>query len=108
MRKQNDQKKEHHSLPYLGLPRLWPYIRQYRGRIIAMVLMGMFCSIIDAVFPLFNRYALNHFVGEKTLDTLVTFIVLYIAVLLVQIFQTIGMLIARRLDRRRTGTGAAE
>ena len=29
-------------------------------------------------------------------------------VLLVQIFQTIGMLIARRLDRRRTGTGAAE
>ena len=84
MRKQNDQKKEHHSLPYLGLPRLWPYIRQYRGRIIAMVLMGMFCSIIDAVFPLFNRYALNHFVGEKTLDTLVTFIVLYIAVLLVQ------------------------
>ena len=81
---QNDQTEKRHSLPYLGLPRLWPYIRQYRGRIIAMVVMGMLCSVIDAVFPLFNRYALNHFVGEKTLDTLTLFIILYIAVLLVQ------------------------
>ena len=81
---QNEQTEKHHSLPYLGVPRLWPYIRQYRGRIVAMVVMGMLCSVIDAVFPLFNRYALDHYVGEKTLDTLLVFILLYIGVLVVQ------------------------
>ncbi len=82
--RQKNKAEQHHSLPYLGFPRLWPYIRQYRGRIIIMVVMGMLCSGIDALFPLFNRYALNHYVGEKTLDTLVGFVLLYIGVLLVQ------------------------
>ncbi|MBQ7371194.1 MAG: ABC transporter ATP-binding protein, partial [Blautia sp.] len=51
----------------------------------AMLLMGFGSSVIDAVYPLFNRYALNHFVAGKTLDTLGIFITLYLLILIVQV-----------------------
>ena len=86
MSKTDKLTEKQHRLPYFGVPRLLPYVRKYRGKIAAMVFFGMICSIIDAVFPLFNRYALNHFVGEKTLDTLPGFILLYVGVLVLQSF----------------------
>jgi ATP-binding cassette, subfamily B, bacterial len=55
------------SLPMFGLPRLWPYIRPYRGLLFVNIVLGALSSLIDACFPLFNSYALNHFVAEGTL-----------------------------------------
>ena len=73
------------KLPYFGIPRVIPYAVKYKKRIIAMVSMGILASLIDSVFPLFNRYAINHFIGEQTLDTMKEFILLYILVLAVQV-----------------------
>ena len=71
-------------LRLFGIPRLKPFLMPYRRRILLMVLMGTMVSAIDALYPLFNRYALNHFVGEKTLDTLPLFAAGYLLVLAVQ------------------------
>ncbi len=73
------------KLPFFGIPKVVPFAMKYKKRIIAMVLMGILASLIDSVFPLFNRYAINHFIGEQTLDTLVQFIVLYLVILTVQV-----------------------
>lgn len=59
--------------------------RPYTKSMIIMIVTGFICSACDSVFPLFNRYALDHFVAERTLDTLGVFIALYIAVLAVQV-----------------------
>ncbi|MBR3306183.1 MAG: ABC transporter ATP-binding protein [Lachnospiraceae bacterium] len=48
-----------------------------------MVSLGMTASIFDALSPLFNRYALDHFVADNTLDGLGVFIALYVGLLVV-------------------------
>ncbi len=79
------KKEEQVSLPFFGIPKLMPYVRPYRKKLIAMMVLGLAASAIDSVYPLFNQYALNHFITLKTLDTMPQFIWLYIAILAVQV-----------------------
>ena len=60
------------SLRLFGIPRLLPYLYPYRGRITRMVLLALICSVIDVSYPLFNRYVLDHFIAEGTLEGLPT------------------------------------
>ncbi|WP_295108383.1 ABC transporter ATP-binding protein [Ruminococcus sp.] len=59
--------------------------KPYRKKMIIMIVAGFICSACDSVFPLFNRYALDHYVADKTLDTLKMFIFLYVLLLVVQV-----------------------
>jgi len=79
------ENEENIRLPLLGLKALWPFLNKYKGLLIRMVVLGLVVSFIDAAYPLFNRYALNHYVGYKTLDTLPVFIGTYLLVLLSQV-----------------------
>lgn len=72
------QNKEQHSLPFFGIGKILPFVKPFRSFMICMVLCGIFSSIVDIMIPMFQRYSLNHFVGEKTLDTLVFFIFFYV------------------------------
>lgn len=72
------------KLKWFGIPKLIPFVKKYKVRIIWMVILGIGASIIDAMYPLFNQYALNHFVLGQTLDTLVYFILLYLGILVLQ------------------------
>ena len=80
------EKDENIRLPFFGIPRILPYVKPYRRLVFFMILLGGLSSAIDAIYPLFNRYALDHFVGEGTLKGLGVFIVQYIALVL---FQTV-------------------
>lgn len=71
------------KLKYFGIPKLIPFVKKYKKMMIGMVLMGIVSSLIDSIYPLFNQYALNHFVAENTTDTLVPFVIAYIAILIV-------------------------
>nr|WP_297771236.1 ABC transporter ATP-binding protein [uncultured Butyrivibrio sp.] len=73
------------KLPLFGIPRLIPYIKQYAPKIIFMILLGVLSSLIDSIFPIFNRYALDNFVGKKTLEGLTIFVILYVVVLVIQV-----------------------
>ena len=74
--------KETRSLPFFGVGKLLPYLRPYRAVLCAMIVCGLCGSAVDVALPLFQRYALNHFVKEGTLDTLPLYIVLYTAAVL--------------------------
>jgi len=71
-------------LPLFGLPKIWPYIKKYRLRFVGMIVAGTLYSLFDAIYPVFDRYAINHFIGENTLDTIWGFSILFIIVLLLQ------------------------
>ena len=71
------------SLPFFGVPKLLPYIKRYVPRIIVMVMLGMFASLIDSAVPLMQRYALDHFVVQGTLQGLKGFVILYVAMMVV-------------------------
>lgn len=72
------------SLPWFGFPRLWPYMKKYRKWLITAVCCGVFASLCDSVWPLFTSYAINHFIGQNTLDTMKLFILAYMVLLILQ------------------------
>ena len=73
------------SLSWFGIPKLFPYLRPYRTMILWMVLMGIYGSAMDAVIPLFQRYAINHFIADSTLEFMGVFVGLYALVVLTQV-----------------------
>ena len=85
MSNHKDEQKEFVSLKYFGIPRLAPYLKPYKGIMISMVLLGLLGGTIDIILPLFQRYALNNFIGKNTLDALTAFIIAYVAILLIQV-----------------------
>lgn len=82
MKKQSEE--ENIRLPFFGIPALSEFTKKYRLTIFWMVLLGALVSLIDAVYPLFNRYAINHFIGEKTVVGLPVFIGGYVALVVIQ------------------------
>ncbi|MCR5772402.1 MAG: ABC transporter ATP-binding protein/permease [Butyrivibrio sp.] len=79
-----DKKTEFKTLPFLGIPKLLPYMKPYKKIIIQMVILGMLSSLADSAYPLFNQYAINNFIGLSTLKGLPVFIGVYIIVLILQ------------------------
>lgn len=71
------------KLKYFGIPKLLPFVKPYKKIMISMIIMGALSSLIDSIYPLFNQYALNHFIVLKTTDTIVPFIIVYIVILIV-------------------------
>ena len=81
---ENENKEKAVRLPFFGIPVLWPIVKKYKKLLIRMIVLGLMVSSADAIYPLFNRYAINHFIGEKTLDTLPVFILGYFLILILQ------------------------
>ena len=73
---------EKRSLPFFGIGKVLPYMKKYAKVTFLMVGCGLASTGVDLLVPQFQRYALNHFIGEKTLDSLPFFIALYLAVIL--------------------------
>lgn len=71
------------KLKYFGIPKLLPFVKPYKKIMISMIIMGALSSLIDSIYPLFNQYALNHFIALKTTDSIVPFIIVYIVILIV-------------------------
>jgi len=70
------------KLRFFGIPYLLPFLRQYRRRIFVMMTCGLLGSAVDVVLPVFQRYALNHFVMGNTLDTLPYYVTLFVLTVL--------------------------
>jgi len=67
---------------FFGVGRLLPYLKGYRKQFMIMMLTSAVGSVVDIGVPLFQRYALNHFVSLGTLDTLPVYLLLYLSMLL--------------------------
>lgn len=75
-------KQDKTRLPFFGIGKVLPTLRRYKKSLAIMVLGSLAGSCVDIGVPLFQRYALNHFVSGGTLDTLPVFIALYFGVIL--------------------------
>lgn len=94
-----DNQEKTVRLPLFGLSVLWPFIRKYKGMFIGMIAAGILFSVFDAIYPLFNKYAISHLVGNKTMDTVVWFIVLYLGVAMIQcVVNYINVMLCAKLE----------
>ena len=74
--------KEIKHLKFFGIGRILPYLSKVSKLIFIMVFFGLTGSLTDIILPLFQRYALDHFVGLGVLDTVVPFVALYLLTIL--------------------------
>ena len=98
------------KLKFFGIGKILPFLRQVRGMIGTMVFFGLVGSVTDIILPLFQRYALDHFIGLGIFDTLVIFLVLYILTILVAaganyISCSLATIIEMRVNRQLRQTG---
>ena len=68
-------------LPFFGIGKILPYLKNYKRSLAIMILGSLMGSGVDIGVPIFQRYALSHFVGGGTLDTLPVFIIVYFSVI---------------------------
>ena len=69
-------------LKFFGIGRILPFLKPEKKHILIMVFFGLMGSVTDIVIPLFQRYALDHYVGLGIFDTIVWFIIAYLLTLL--------------------------
>lgn len=81
---QKNNETEQVKLPLFGIPEIWPFLKKYKWTFFNMIFLGILVSLVDAIYPLFNRYAIDHFIAGKTLDTLPYFIGGYLVIVLIQ------------------------
>ena len=74
-------KKQKH-LKFFGIPKILPFLKHVRGQILMMVVLAIVSSCVDITIPQFQRYALDTFVGEGTMATVIPFVLCYVAVIL--------------------------
>ena len=77
------EEKSKKHLPWFGIGKILPYLRKVRRKILIMVIFGLLGSCADIILPLFQRYALDHFVRGGIFDTLAVFAAAYLAVLVI-------------------------
>lgn len=80
---ENNEKIKH--LKWFGIPRLLPHLKPHAPMMAVMILLGIAGSGVDIIFPKYQEYAINHFIGGNTLDTLVPFTVTYVLFLIMKI-----------------------
>ena len=65
------------KLRFFGIGKILPFLRPFGKQLLIMVVFGLISSGTDILLPLFQRYALDHFVVERTLDTIWVFTAVY-------------------------------
>lgn len=88
MKPMNEQKRQaaiRRKMRFFGVNRIVPYIAQYRYVLLLMIVNALLGSGFDIAMPLFQEYAINHFIGGSTLNGFPVFILVYICALIVQV-----------------------
>ena len=103
-----NQKTKH--LKFFGIGKILPYIKEVRRLMLVMVIFGLLGSVADIVIPQYQRYALDHFIGKRTFDTIVLFVVAYLVTIILQsvvnyISCSLAMIIEMRVNKKLRQTG---
>ena len=80
----NDEKKV--SLRVFGIPLILPYLKPHKKILLGLVLTSLYMGLIDILLPLFQRYAIDHFIARDTLRGLGLFALAYAAVFASQLW----------------------
>ena len=98
------------GMRFFGIDRILPYLKHVRKLILVMVIFGLLGSLVDIILPLFQRYALDHFVGKGVFDTIVPFVIGYLltiifAAVVNYISCSVATIVEMRVNRALRQTG---
>lgn len=68
-------------LKFFGIGKILPYLSSVKKAMVIMVVGGLISSGVDIVLPLFQRYALDYYIGFGVFDTIFLFVLAYLLTL---------------------------
>ncbi len=80
----DDAPQSNKSFQFSIWKRLGPFIKPYRWLLLLIIVTNIIISIVDVLLPLFQRYAVDNFIEQKSLQGFQTFIFVYLAVIVLQ------------------------
>lgn len=69
------------KLPFFGLGKIAPYLGTYKGLFTVLILGSLVPGVLGTILPLFQKYAIDIFIGGRTTDGLVVFSLVYLIIL---------------------------
>ncbi len=69
--------------------KIFPYLRPYSKTVWKVLLLNLFCTLVDILLPLFQQYAIDHFIAGHTLNGLPGFALIYALTLSLQTLSVI-------------------
>ena len=69
--------------------KLFPYLAPYRRTVWMVFVLNLFCTLVDILLPLFQQYAIDHFIAGHTLEGLPAFALTYALALSLQTLSVI-------------------
>ena len=69
--------------------RVLPFLKPFKKTVAIILIFNLVCSMVDIALPLFQRYAINHFINEQTLDGIWGFGLVYLIVVAFQFFSVV-------------------
>ena len=66
-----------------------PYLKPYQKTLLVILTLNLACAAIDILMPLFQRYAIDHFIEARTSSGLISFAAAYAGVI---VFQTVSVI----------------
>lgn len=77
------------ALPYFGLPKIFPYLKQYTPQIIIMMCLLAVTVGVDVILPLMNKHAIDTFITGQTVEGIWQFAIIYFGLTVLQTTATI-------------------
>lgn len=69
--------------------KILPFLKPYKKIFIMIIALNLFCSLVDIALPLFQRFAIDHFIEKNTIDGIAGFAAVYAIVILLQTLSVI-------------------
>ena len=79
-----DEKEYNQAFDWSIWRRLTPILARFKGRYLKMVVFTGLTDLLDAALPLFQLYAVAHFIQAGTLEGLAPFVGVYLAAILME------------------------
>ena len=84
--------------------RLFPFLKRYRALLILILVLNLYCALVDIVNPLLQRYAIDNFIAAGTTKGLALYAVFCVLIILSQTLAVLGftrgsMMVEMRLGR---------
>ena len=71
------------KIKFFGIGKVLPFLAVHKKLYISMLLTAIAAMVCGTVLPLFQKYAIDNFIAGQTLDGFATFIVLYVALIVI-------------------------
>ena len=85
-----DEKEYTKSFDIKIWKRLLPILARYKWMMMWMILINGLTAVVDVILPLFQQYAIDHFIVRETLDGLPAFTAAYLAAILLETVMVVG------------------